>query len=305
MSTIDTQHYFEQGYAVARNVFTREEMTRAGEAIDRIKSRLTEMKERDEPLRIGNFYGVVEEDPNVGLNVRAAMLVAMLEPDLDKLRTDLRMLELVRPLLGDTLRQVTNQLHWKTPGSRMIIQMHTDRQNRKGAQGEFLRNMERSFIQTAIAMDPMTQQNGPLLVCPGSHRTPKLLGTVRDIYSQEDLRVESTAGIDTFEWHAEPGDVILWHPDVIHGSGINQHPTMDRRIYINGYVNAHDCLCGMWSFIKGQPVPCPPVDVPVMVSKGCLNFDRFPPQSEGRWRQADHRKNSLRGSSVANRCHSG
>jgi hypothetical protein len=55
----------------------------------------------------------------------------------------------------------------------------------------------------------------------------------------------------------EPGDLALWSPYLVHGSGKN---TSDhkRRLYINGYVRASDCDRGEWAFHGGQPVPFGP-----------------------------------------------
>jgi ectoine hydroxylase-related dioxygenase (phytanoyl-CoA dioxygenase family) len=52
----------------------------------------------------------------------------------------------------------------------------------------------------------------------------------------------------------EPGDVALWSPYLVHGSGPN-HSTHQRRLYINGYVRADACDRGEWAFRGGRPVP--------------------------------------------------
>jgi hypothetical protein len=49
-----------------------------------------------------------------------------------------------------------------------------------------------------------------------------------------------------------PGDVALWNPFTIHGSGPNVS-AHDRRFYLNGYVRAADCERGEWAFRGGQP----------------------------------------------------
>jgi hypothetical protein len=55
----------------------------------------------------------------------------------------------------------------------------------------------------------------------------------------------------------EPGDLALWSPYLVHGSGknISNH---GRRFYINGYVRAADCDRGEWAFRNGCPVPFGP-----------------------------------------------
>ena len=52
----------------------------------------------------------------------------------------------------------------------------------------------------------------------------------------------------------EPGDLALWSPYLVHGSGANR-AHHHRRFYINGYVRAADCDRGEWAFRGGAPVP--------------------------------------------------
>lgn len=258
--TETTDSYMDQGYAVVRGLFSPDEIQPLKAATDRLKQRILEAG----GINRGNVWAPVEEDANIGPNVRVCGFCALLEPELEPLRRDPRMYEVLKPLLSDHIRQVINQLHWKTPGSRMVIQFHTDRQNREANQRDEIRHIERSFIQTAVAIDPMTEENGALLVVPGSHRRPDQLGKVEGISSQDDLREGS--GFESVPIYAEPGDFVMWHPDTIHGSALNRHPSMDRCIYINGYVDAHHCTRGYWAWIKGQPVPLADIDVPVVVS---------------------------------------
>jgi hypothetical protein len=50
----------------------------------------------------------------------------------------------------------------------------------------------------------------------------------------------------------EPGDLGLWNLYTVHGSATNRSPR-DRRVYINGYVEANKCDRGEWSFRNGRP----------------------------------------------------
>ena len=55
----------------------------------------------------------------------------------------------------------------------------------------------------------------------------------------------------------QPGDLALWSPYLVHGSGANGSDHR-RRLYINGYVRAADCDRGEWAFRDGRPVPFGP-----------------------------------------------
>jgi ectoine hydroxylase-related dioxygenase (phytanoyl-CoA dioxygenase family) len=62
---------------------------------------------------------------------------------------------------------------------------------------------------------------------------------------------------DAVEVELEPGDLALWSPYLVHGSGTNRSDHQ-RRLYINGYVRAEDCDRGEWAFRDGEPVPFGP-----------------------------------------------
>jgi hypothetical protein len=62
---------------------------------------------------------------------------------------------------------------------------------------------------------------------------------------------------DAIDLLLEPGDLALWSPYLVHGSGTNRSEHK-RRFYINGYVRAEDCDRGEWAFRNGRPVPFGP-----------------------------------------------
>ncbi|MGH7897610.1 MAG: phytanoyl-CoA dioxygenase family protein, partial [Candidatus Binatia bacterium] len=49
-----------------------------------------------------------------------------------------------------------------------------------------------------------------------------------------------------------PGDVALWHPFLVHGSGANVS-RRDRRAYLNSYVAAANADRGEWTMRSGRP----------------------------------------------------
>ena len=62
---------------------------------------------------------------------------------------------------------------------------------------------------------------------------------------------------DAIQLVLDPGDLALWNPYLVHGSGTNCSDHQ-RRFYINGYVRAEDCDRGEWAFRDGRPVPLGP-----------------------------------------------
>ncbi len=267
-SELAAEHFRREGYAVIRGVWTASEIAAAHAATDELKRRALEV---GSAFRHGNLQGWLAEDASIGLNVIGMQWPGHWSPLLERMRRDPRMLEILRPLIGENIRQIIHQLHWKTPGASFSVSFHRDRRSRKPA--EAYRDLENSYVQIGTAIDPMTPENGALLVVPGSHLDGRPLeiksetafksGTLgRSVLYHSGYREE-----DILPIYAEPGDVVFWHVDTIHGSDENQSKDLDRCLFINGYVKAQNCMRGQWAFIKGEGIPLPPVDVPVLIQR--------------------------------------
>lgn len=272
MEEIGSHAHFEaNGYAVFRCVFQPDEIRNMAESTRRIRQMADSEEQGCGNLKFFRKAG----------RLRSVTWCSLLDPLLAHVRTDQRLLAIVRPYLGSTVRQLINNLHWKPPGSVFSISFHTDRQNRVRGQGSSIRNLPDSYLQTGIAIDAMRTDNGPLLVVPGSHRN--LSGPLPDtaVYCDgaDDVDAQIKAwgysSEDVVEIHLDPGDVAIWSPDLVHGSSINRHHSFDRCFYVNGYVNARDCFLGYWACIDGVPIPLPDKTIPVHVY-GQQDFSVFP-----------------------------
>jgi len=268
-------YFHEHGYAVFRKVWSGDEMARAHEATDQVKQRSMEI---GSPFRHGNINGWVVEDANIGLNVLGIQWPGHWSPVLEAMRRDARMLQILQPLIGPNIRQIIHQIHWKTPGATFAVSFHRDRRSRNPPQD--YRDLANSYVQTGTAIDPMTPENGALLVIPGSHRDGKpLADSGRSSFTSKDpaRTMIHNAGYtddDLLPIYAEAGDVALWHVDTIHGSDTSRSAQLDRCLFINGYVKAESCMRGHWAFINGTGVPLPPPAVPVLVQRNDI-FDNL------------------------------
>jgi hypothetical protein len=94
---------------------------------------------------------------------------------------------------------------------------------------------------------------------PGSHargdlgldRSASVLGNAMDDAVLERAGLDPDDVVDLV---LEPGDLALWSPFLVHGSGPNRS-TIDRRFYLNGYVIADNCDRGVLAFRDGDPQP--------------------------------------------------
>lgn len=249
--------YRRDGYAIIRGLFSPAELETIGAAIDQVHA---EGVAHGRSFRHGNlFYNVAPGEDGEPL-VRMAQWMSYHQPVLNGVRTDPRMARVLAPLIGGDLKQIINQLHWKAPGSRGDFAWHQDSRFRRPEAA--YRNLGTSYVQTGLAIDPHNPETGGMRFIPGSHLHGVLgLDTSAEVLGTEmqDAVLEA-AGLsaeDTVDLVLEPGDLALWSPYLVHGSGINRS-THRRRFYINGYVRAEDCDRGEWAFRNGEPVPFGP-----------------------------------------------
>lgn len=246
--------YREQGYAVVRGMFAPHEIEAIGAAIDQVHA---EGVAHGRNFRHGNlFYNIAQDTEGTPL-VRMVQWPSYHNAVLNGVRLDSRYLAILEPLIGRDLKQIINQLHWKAPGSRGEFAWHQDSRFRKP--DAVYRNLGTSYVQTGLAIDPHTPESGAMRFIPKSH-TAGPLGLDTDIEvlgSEMSDAALIAAGIDpatVVDLVLDPGDVALWNPYLVHGSGRNTS-THQRRLYINGYVRAGDCDRGEWAFRDGEPVP--------------------------------------------------
>ena len=251
------ERYRRDGYAIVRGLFAAGEVRAIGEAIDQIRS---EAIRHGRSFRHGNLFYNVGKGADGAPQARIVQWPSYHQPVLNSVRLDPRLADLLAPLIGSDLKQIINQIHWKEPGGAGEFAWHQDCQFREPAHA--YRNLGDSYVQTGLAIDPHNRDSGCMRFIPRSHIQGDLkLETPRDVLgiALDDAVLES-AGLsvgDSVEVELEPGDVALWSPFLVHGSGLNRSGHR-RRLYVNGYVRAQDCDRGEWAFRSGRPVPFGP-----------------------------------------------
>jgi ectoine hydroxylase-related dioxygenase (phytanoyl-CoA dioxygenase family) len=246
--------YAREGYAIVRNLFSPAEIAAIGAAIDQVHA---EGVAHGRSFRHGNlFYNVAPQEQGPP-DVRMVQWMSYHQPMLNAVRLDRRLARVLEPLIGRDLKQIINQLHWKTPGSRGDFAWHQDSRFRLPEAA--YRNLGGSYVQTGLAIDPHNPHSGGMRLVPGSHRrgplpldtTTTVLGTAMDDAALVEAGLSPEKVVDLA---LEPGDLAMWNPHLVHASGLNS-ASHRRRFYINGYVRAGVCDRGEWAFRDGEPVP--------------------------------------------------
>jgi ectoine hydroxylase-related dioxygenase (phytanoyl-CoA dioxygenase family) len=259
--------YRALGYGVLRGVFAADEIAEMAAAFDRHWARGIAI---GASYRHGNLHYRIGADPRLGTVVRMVQWPSYEDALLARIRTDARLYALLEKLLGGDIKQIINQLHWKKPGAAGEFAFHQDVRFRRPR--EAYRNLAQSFVQTGIAIDGHDATSGAMRIYPRSHSLGELdlaiSGRVMDgAMADDSLR---RAGLDParlIDLDLAPGDVALWNPFTIHGSGPNVS-AHDRRFYLNGYVRAADCERGEWAFRGGRPCA---LGAPVLVHYEALH----------------------------------
>jgi ectoine hydroxylase-related dioxygenase (phytanoyl-CoA dioxygenase family) len=252
-----TADYARDGYAIVRNLFSPAEIAEIGAAIDQVHA---EGVAHGRSFRHGNLFYNVAPGGEGSPQVRMVQWMSYHQPVLNAVRLDPRIARVLAPLIGHDLKQIINQLHWKTPGSKGDFAWHQDSRFRLPEIA--YRNLGTSYVQTGLAIDPHNTHTGGMRFVPGSHKrgnlpldtTTEVLGTAMD----DAALLEAGLSPDTIvDLVLEPGDLAMWNPYLVHASGLNSS-SHRRRLYINGYVRAADCDRGEWAFRDGKPVPLGP-----------------------------------------------
>ncbi|WP_211588526.1 phytanoyl-CoA dioxygenase family protein [Allorhizocola rhizosphaerae] len=256
--------YNELGYAVARRVFPEDEVARLREHYMTLRRRGSYEKD---------LVGVdaSSRDPLK----RYPRMAQMHRWDDTSLRwlIDARIRALLNDLLGGDPYAVQTMLYFKPAGARGQA-LHQD--------NFYLKAQPGNCVAAWMALDRADEDNGCMLVVPGSHTWPILCTVKADTtVSFTDVTVPVPTAYEVVPVVMEPGDVLFFNGSLVHGSLPNQTADRFRRALIGHYIQAeakqvgayyHPALrmdgtpleldvaegggaCGEWaSDVDGQPV---------------------------------------------------
>ena len=221
------EHYAREGYLLLPEFFR-------AEALDRFDARFLELVRGDVPAGENMVImrdvmvakGVVEpETPLHGVNK-----VLSFEDDevLFDYALDCDLLSVVRSLIGPELMTISTNVFNKPPGVDGRHPLHQDLRY-------FSLRPEESIIGTWTALSPVTRLNGCLSVIPGSHRKGLLKHGAPDWdHVNGGFLAAEGAEIDgRVHMEMKPGDTLLIHPLLVHGSGRNESGDFRRAISVH------------------------------------------------------------------------
>lgn len=225
--------YNADGLLVIPGFFTKEEVTQVSQCADRLQKEAENLslQQTGKVMHKGTQF-VIDRNGDK-LQIHRIVWVGAAEPQLLQLARQPKLLVPVAQILGsDQADQLINQLHYKLPGDGVKFDWHQDVKNRRtfDPSWEDL-NHKGSFVQTIIAIDPNTTENGGMYYVPKSHMRGDLY--LDKISSPDEL--QKVAELDkAVPLTLNPGDIVFMHPYLVHGSQPNES-AKPRRIFINGF----------------------------------------------------------------------
>lgn len=228
MANILTQDQIDQynrdGYIAVKGVFTADEVREMQEVTDDFV---------DQSRAVFEHTDVFDVDLKAGHSADNPKLRRIKNPHqhhdaYNRAMRNPKLLDIIEQLIGTDIRHHHTKLNLKAPGGGAQVEWHTD--------WGFYPATNDDILEIGVAIDPMTVENGCLMVMPGSHKGPAYDhhedGVFVGAVQMSDVDMESAGQI-----LLEEGDVSIHHVRALHGSEPNMSPNA-RRLLLMGYAAA-------------------------------------------------------------------
>lgn len=219
LSQEQVEQYHRDGYVVARGLFSQKEAEFYTDHYMRL---------REAGSYPGDFQGV-DPQSNDPLK-RYPRMIHMHRWDEVSLRWTVnpRLNACMTALLGKEPYAVQTMLYFKPPGARGQA-LHQD--------NFYLRVQPGTCIAAWMALDPCDEENGCLMVVPGTQDLPILCTVPADTtQSFTNITVPVPKDLPIVPVAMDPGDVLFFNGSLIHGSNPNRTTDRFRRALIGHYA---------------------------------------------------------------------
>ncbi|HET9225151.1 MAG TPA: phytanoyl-CoA dioxygenase family protein [Thermoanaerobaculia bacterium] len=247
LSKAEVRQFYDEGFLILEDLFSRDEVMALGEAAERLRAVGREIAAE---LHDEGELKIEHEGSQFvfgGKRLLRVVWAGGCEPAFIANGRDPRLTSIVGQLFdSDKAVHLLNQLHAKYPNDGLEFEPHQDSEHRRYGTPEW-RDVDGrgSYIQTVVAIDDTTPDNGPLIFYPRTGRQGHLdPGLVRSQFKGQP----GTPAL------LKAGSAAFFGPYVVHRSEENRG-SAPRRIAINGFAlpgaNSRDY------FGSGTGVPVP------------------------------------------------
>ncbi len=233
LSEEQIQHYADEGYVLLRGLIPPESLERYNERFLEFVEGREDLPEHMKVMQdVMVVKGAIEPPSTVhGVN---KLLCLENDPVLFAFASEPALVDALQSILGEEFYSLSSNVFNKPPGVDGRHPMHQDLRYFRVRPADGI-----TGVWTAIL--PATRESGCLAVLPGTHKGELLEHENPDwefvnhgFYGIDDVDVESRVHVEMM-----PGDTLLFHPLLIHGSGTNESDQFRRAISV--HYAAGDC----------------------------------------------------------------
>lgn len=204
----DIRFYQDNGYLIIPNVLVPEELAALRREIDRILESARGLEKSNDVLDLEDTHR--PDSPRVR-RIKAPHKHA---PQFWDLIRKPRLLEVLTSLLGPNVRLQNTKLNLKSAGYGAAVEWHQD--------WAFYPYTNDDVLAVGVLLDDFTEDNGPLMLVPGSHKGPLLShhakGRFCGGFDPEEVHVDVSNAVKVL---APAGSISVHHARTIHGSALN------------------------------------------------------------------------------------
>lgn len=220
----DLQFYRGNGYVVQHGFFDAATIAELGRACDALCANAGTLTKADD------FYDLEDSHSADDIRVRRLKRPTEMDPVFHRIARDPRLLAALSQLIGPSIRlsHPTGKINIKGPEYGAPVEWHQD--------WAAYPHTNDDLLSVGIPLDDCLEENGPLLVIPGSHKGPTYDHHINGVYCGGIDAV--TSGIDFSKAVAltgRAGMVTFHHVRAVHGSALNTSKR-PRRLFLLQYA---------------------------------------------------------------------
>ena len=222
----EIESYHENGYVVARGVFTGEKLERLRRETDTIIAHAAGLSEHNDIYDLENSHS--PSNPRVR---------RLKEPYrhfeyFDQVARDPDVVNIVAQLLGPDVRLYGGKMNLKSAGYGAPVEWHQD--------WAFYPHTNDDVLATGLLLDDCDELNGPLMVIPKSHRGPTYDHHANGYFcgAMAPNDPEAKKNLDysrAVKLTGNAGDLTIHHVRLVHGSAMNKS-NRQRRLLLHEYT---------------------------------------------------------------------
>lgn len=204
--------YGENGYLLIENRILPDWIARIRAEIARFEEEARTLSASNDRLDLEDSHS--QDSPRL----RRVKLPHLISDVMRELMYSDHILAPARDLIGPDIRLHTSKLNMKSAGYGAAVEWHQDY--------AFYPHTNDDILAIGVLIDDMAEENGPLMVFPGSHRGPVYDHHVDGVFAGAMLPEEN--GLDmgkAVSLTGPAGSISIHHGRIVHGSALN---TSDR-----------------------------------------------------------------------------